>query len=635
MNYKFPVSLSTVLKLFLLLSAGFLVLLALDQYNFLLAHVLAEMFSVAVAWLIFFIAWNGYKYIEHSFFTIAGIAYFFVGMLDLLHSIAYKGMGVFVGYTANLPTELWITARLLESIALLCAVVFIRKKVPVGWILTGWAVVFFAALILVFSGVFPDCFVPGEGLTQFKKLSELGIVAILLVAGVFLYKNRGYFSEKILRYLYGSILLTMCAEIAFIVYIDVYDLSNLIGHYFKILSFYLMYRGIVVTTFKEPYLILMQRLQQRNRTLEQQRLEIDKAKRISETMLNNIPEEIALLDRDTLQIIDVNQTFLDVHGLSKSEVIGQHCYKITHGSDDLCDDADHPCPLVDVASEQPVVHTHINNNGEKRFVEVSVWPVQKAVQNTTQNTVDNAPKEAEEIVHISRDITPQKRIEQLRDDVERVVRHDLKSPLNGIIGGARLLLDYSNYTEEQQELIEAIHSSGISVLKMVDNSMDLYKMEEGLYQIKRDWFDLAKLFRRLSGRWVSMKEAKQVGLEFFISGVVLHYQSEFQVFAEEQTMENLLANLIENALDAAPASSSVTVKADYTENGFLLDVHNYGVIPPEIRGRFFERYVSHGKEHGTGLGTYSARLITSAHGGSIWFTSNETEGTHLFVEIPS
>ncbi|HKK65970.1 MAG TPA: MASE3 domain-containing protein, partial [Clostridia bacterium] len=535
----------------------------------------------------------------------------------------YEGMGVFEGYTSNLPTQLWISARFMESITLLLALIFIRKRVALSSIIAGWTLVFAAVLFLIFSGVFPVCYIPGQGLTTFKKTSELVIVTILSVALILLYKKRELFSHKIIWYLYGSILLTISAEFAFIAYVGVYDLSNLIGHYFKIVSFYLIYRGIIVTAVQEPYALLMQRLQERNRELEAQRREIDRSKRISDTMLNNIPEEIALLDRESLKIIDVNQTFLEVHSRTKDEVIGGYCYRITHGRDEVCRGEKHFCPLYVQEKGTPVVHTHLDRKGEQRFVEVSVWPV-----------IDNG-RETKEIVHIARDITAQKRVEQLRNDMERIVRHDLKSPLNGIIGGSQILLDYENPTAEQRAIIEAIHSSGNSILKMIDNSMDLYKMEEGLYEIERSWLDVAALFRRLSARWTALKKAKQVELLFILNGSELNSSSQYNIHAEEQTIESLLANLIENAIEAAPEKTTVTVQIKSTEAGFLFDIHNYGVIPGNIRSRFFERYITYGKEHGTGLGTYSAFLITRAYGGTIYFTSEKHEGTHLLVEIPS
>ena len=192
-----------------------------------------------------------------------------------------------------------------------------------------------------------------------------------------------------------------------------------------------------------------------------------------------------------------------------------------------------------------------------------------------------------------------------------------------------------NGTEEQRELIDAILTSGKTVLRMVDRSLDLYKMEEGMYQIRRTNFDLADLMRNLNHRWITIRNAKQIHIRYLFDGTELTDYTSFQVYAEQQSIENLVANLVENALEAAPEESTITFQANRNERGFVLDVHNYGVIPESIREKFFDRYITHGKSHGTGLGTYSAYLITRAHGGTISFTTDEQEGTHLTVEIPS
>ena len=80
-------------------------------YSYLLFHSIAEIFSIVVACGIFFLAWNTRKFVDNSYLLFVGIAYLFVAVVDLIHTLAYKGMGVFVGYDANLPTQLWIAAK--------------------------------------------------------------------------------------------------------------------------------------------------------------------------------------------------------------------------------------------------------------------------------------------------------------------------------------------------------------------------------------------------------------------------------------------------------------------------------------------------------------------------------------------
>jgi hypothetical protein len=80
-------------------------------YSYLLFHSLAEIFSVIIAVGVFAIAWNSRRFLENNYLLFLGVAFLFVGLIDLLHTLAYKGMGVFPGFGANLPTQLWIAAR--------------------------------------------------------------------------------------------------------------------------------------------------------------------------------------------------------------------------------------------------------------------------------------------------------------------------------------------------------------------------------------------------------------------------------------------------------------------------------------------------------------------------------------------
>lgn len=97
-------------------------------YSYLLFHFLIEMFAVAVAVCIFFITWNSSSYIKNGYLMFVGIAYLFVGFFDLLHTLAYKGSGIFPGENANLPTQLWISARYIESLSLLVATFFFDRR---------------------------------------------------------------------------------------------------------------------------------------------------------------------------------------------------------------------------------------------------------------------------------------------------------------------------------------------------------------------------------------------------------------------------------------------------------------------------------------------------------------------------
>ena len=232
MRFRLPGILSGILVLFGLYFAGL--------YSYLLFHSLVEIFSIVVACAIFIVTWNVRRLLQNNYFLFIGIAYLFIGGIDLVHTLAYKGMGVFSGYGPNLPTQLWIIARYMESITLLLAPWFVHRKIKPALMFGVYALVTAVFLGAVFhKHLFLDCFVEGVGLTPFKKISEYVISMVLLCAMASLYQKRKDFDRAVFRLLATSIILTIGAELAFTFYVSVYGLSNLIGHFLKLISFYL------------------------------------------------------------------------------------------------------------------------------------------------------------------------------------------------------------------------------------------------------------------------------------------------------------------------------------------------------------------------------------------------------------
>ena len=253
--------------IYLPLLAGGLLLLGLyliSLYNYLLFHSLAEIFSIVIAFSIFVLTWNCRKIIDNDYLIFLGIAYLFVGFIDIIHTLAYAGMGVILGYGTNLPTQLWIAARSLESISLLIACFILdKRKIKINLVLLGYIIAVSLLFLSIFYWkIFPSCFVQGSGLTPFKKISEYIISLILATALFFLLRKKEKFDRKVLQWLVISILLTIVSELAFTFYISVYGLSNLIGHIFKIISFYFIYQAIVVTGLTKPNELLFKDLKE-------------------------------------------------------------------------------------------------------------------------------------------------------------------------------------------------------------------------------------------------------------------------------------------------------------------------------------------------------------------------------------
>lgn len=241
----------------LIVATTFLIITA--QYNYLFFHSLAEFFSIIVGCGIFMFAWNTKEYTANDFFQFLGIAFLFVVIFDFTHTLAYRGMGVFSGNDANLPTQLWIVARYTESISLLICPFFLTRKI--NYKITFLAFSIFTALIAVSisTGHFPDCFIEDKGLTLFKKQSEYVISIILACAFIYVSRQKQHLNPSTYKLILGSILLTILSELSFTFYISVYGTSNLIGHLFKIGALYLIYNAAIVNGIKQPYELLKNR----------------------------------------------------------------------------------------------------------------------------------------------------------------------------------------------------------------------------------------------------------------------------------------------------------------------------------------------------------------------------------------
>ena len=217
-------------------------------YSFLLFHSLAELFSIVIACCVFIVAWNARRSLETPYLLYVATAYLFAAMLDGLHLLTYKGMGVFPGSGANVPTQLWIVARYLQSLSLLAAPWVAARRVNSTRAVAGCGMIAALLAASVFAGAFPDCFVEGKGLTPFKIYSEYAVALIFIGSIVLLLAGRDPFEPKVLSRLTASIGFAVLSEISFTLYgRDVYGFFNFLGHFFKIVSFYLLYRAVIAT----------------------------------------------------------------------------------------------------------------------------------------------------------------------------------------------------------------------------------------------------------------------------------------------------------------------------------------------------------------------------------------------------
>jgi len=314
------IRLGTVPETWLYFGAAFFTLASLfviSQYNFLLFHGVAEIFSIAVAWSVFLLVWNTRGINESHAMVFLGVAYFFVGIIDLVHTLAYKGTGYFpLDTAANIATQLWIAGRVLEAVSLLCFPFLLKRTIKVWPVFCTFALV--TALILasiLLWKVFPDCYQEGQGLTPFKKGMEYLICLVLAGTLVLLARMREFMDQDVLRLMMWAIVATIAAELCFTFYISVYGFSNVVGHFFKIVSFFFVYFALVKGSLTRPYATLFRHLEREKALHKEQRDLLD-------SIFKTTPDLFCLKDNE-LNYRFANPAFCRFLGKPLDEIIGK------------------------------------------------------------------------------------------------------------------------------------------------------------------------------------------------------------------------------------------------------------------------------------------------------------------------
>jgi PAS domain S-box-containing protein len=281
----------------------------LALHNFLAFHILTEMLSIVVAAALFLLVWHGRRFIGNNSLVALGVAFFFAGFIDLMHILTYKEMGVFqLEDPANAATQLWIAARWLESLSLLAFIWLMGRSFRPVIVLWGYAVVTGLLLWTIFgSRVFPDCFVEGSGLTAFKVGSEYAICLILACALVLIFRRKQELDPAVQKLLAAGIIAAIVSELAFTFYVSVYGLSNLIGHIFKIVSFYLVYLALVRSSLTRPYQTLFRELTAARQALQRKVTELD-------TILEATADGILAVDENG-KVLHANERFRQLWGI--------------------------------------------------------------------------------------------------------------------------------------------------------------------------------------------------------------------------------------------------------------------------------------------------------------------------------
>lgn len=224
---------------------------------------------------------------------------------------------------------------------------------------------------------------------------------------------------------------------------------------------------------------------------------------------------------------------------------------------------------------------------------------------------------------VLRDVTREREVERMREDLTRTMVHDLRTPLTSILAAVELAHTAPGATPEQKTLLDVAERNAHRQLRLIDAILDIDRLEQGGFPVERRdvaFADLAAEALRLA-----LPRASTAGIEL-VSAVPWSLPP---VHVDRGLVGRVLENLIGNALKFTPAGGTVRVEASSPQPGSVwVTVRDTGPgVPSELRGRLFTKFAAGEQEgRGSGLGLAFCRLVLEAHGGRIWLDADHGPG---------
>jgi len=237
-------------------------------------------------------------------------------------------------------------------------------------------------------------------------------------------------------------------------------------------------------------------------------------------------------------------------------------------------------------------------------------------------------------VCILRDVTSFKEIDIMKSEFVSTVSHDLRSPLTLMRGYATMLDMVGNLNEQQQSYIRKIIAGVENMSRLVNNLLDLGRIEVGV-GLRVESVSVLDILEHVTGLLQLSASQKNIALNLEIPRNL-----PAAVEADQALLHQAVYNLIENALKYTPENGSVTVRVKTTPASLTFEVQDNGIgIEPDDMPRLFEKFYRGTQrearaQHGSGLGLTIVKSIAEQHSGRVWVESQLGQGSVFFLQIP-
>ena len=340
------------------------------------------------------------------------------------------------------------------------------------------------------------------------------------------------------------------------------------------------------------------------------------AKQWQETF-DAIPDMVSIQDKD-YRIVRVNKALATALGMTPEQLVGKTCYEVFHKT---------KAPIVNCPHEQTLktkqpVTAEIFEPSQEAYFDVSTAPIFDASGNVTGS------------VHISRDITARKKLDQLKDEFIGLVSHELRTPITVINGClSTVLSEWERLPQgEAQQLLRDAVLETESLSHLVENLLELSRAQAQKLTLYAEPTDIKKLVSETIKKIKRQGPSHQFATSMPDELPLIH--------ADPLRVERILYNLLDNAVKYSPPGSKIEVKVKVEPKRLVIGVKDQGRgLSPSEQAKLFEPFQRLGQSEsnsvrGAGLGLMVCRRLVEAHGGEMWVESKRGKGATFFFTLP-
>jgi hypothetical protein len=618
-------------------------LLLTSRYSYLLFHSIAGFFSTVIATGVFAIAWNARRFQENNYLLFLGIAYLFVGALDLLYTLSYQGMGVFPGFDQQLPAHLWLAARSLEAVSLFLAPQFIGRRLRPYAVLSGYLLAFITIILMIFvwRQVPLDLAAPGPVLAALQKTAEYVNSVILLGAMALLWRKQGEFDPGVLRLLLGAIALAIASEVALTFLAGVSAQAGLVGHLLKIASLYLIYRALIATELIKPYNRLFHNLRVSGEVVRQEK---DFADRLIE-----MAQVIVLVLDGEGRIIRLNHMCEAITGYALADVRNRPFWEVFPAPEEVDEVQEAFFDLIAGDFSQSWQIDWVAKDGTRRLIAWSNTAFPKedgsveyvigtgidiSEYREVEKRLQRLSGKLEQQIHKEPQITKEVRTPYRDlDSCSETIFHDFKVLGRWLRGYCRALEEHSagRLDVKGREYLERLHGVILQLGELIEARLEVARL--GRAELHCEESDLSLQARLIAAGLKRTAPARRV--EFII-------EPGLSAAGDPTMLRSVLQNLLGNAwkfteeLPQGIIEFGALPPKNFRKGFFVRDNRNdFGIHYGHKLFRSFQRLNAGRDFSGSDLRLATVRSIILRHGGRIWAKGAMGQGVTFYFTLPN